>query len=205
MNTIVLLSGGLDSTAALFWARENRTSVRAIAIDYAQAHKLPELARARAACATAGVVLAAVKLSFPWPPMAGDVLPGRNLALLTIAAAQGATRGGGVLVEVVIGSCAADQATFHDCRPEFFQAAEKALSLALGVETRIVAPWIDRTKAQIIDSVRQIPGALECISRSWSCYRPVRRDGQSVACHACNACKLRKDGFDAAQEIDSCP
>lgn len=193
MSTVVLLSGGLDSTAALFWAAHNRANVRAIGVDYQQRHAR-ELLSAAVIADLAGVPFERVRLAFPWPPMAGDVLPGRNGILLSIAAAHAAADGGPA--EVVIGACAADAAAFPDCRPEYLLAAGQALTLGLGVEVSIVAPWIDRTKAQTIEACRWF-GAWHALAYSWTCYR-----GGEAPCGECTSCVTRAAGFYEAGETD---
>lgn len=51
----ILLSGGLDSTAALCWATRARPEVRAIGFDYGQPHRDQELFAARSAAEALGV------------------------------------------------------------------------------------------------------------------------------------------------------
>ena len=191
--TVVLLSGGLDSTVALFVARERWQDVRAISIDYGQRHRRELDAAARVA-ALADVPHRVLTVSWPWPPMQGDVVPGRNTMLLTLAATHDAARGGSC--RVVIGACAADAAAFPDCRLAYLLAAQQALSLGLGVPVEIVAPFIDRTKAQIVREARRL-GAWDAVAASWSCYA-----GGAAPCGQCGACRYRAEGFAEAGEVD---
>jgi 7-cyano-7-deazaguanine synthase len=193
-----LLSGGMDSAAALHWALDTYGSVTAFSVDYGQAHRSPELAAAKKIAEAAAVPLRPLRVLIPWPPLAGDVVPGRNIILLSTVAAQCVVRGGGDAARVVIGANAADSAGFPDCRPEFLAAAGTALGLGLGVEVTVVAPFVLSTKADIIRTARGLgPRAWEAIGLSWSCYR-----GGATPCGQCNACLKRAEGFAEAGEVD---
>ena len=189
MTTVVLLSGGLDSTVALYMAKGQYADVTALSVNYRQPHGARELASAYAIAYSASVPFAEINAAIPWPPMQGDVLVGRNMMLLTMAAARAVVRGGGQPARVVIGACAADADAFPDCRPEFLDAAAKALTLGLGAGVEIVAPLIDRTKAQIVATAALV-GAWDAVGLSWSCYR-----GGKIPCGECNACLKRAEGF----------
>lgn len=187
-DAIVLLSGGLDSTVCLYWARSKYTRVRCLSVDYGQRHRR-ELEAAKSVAALAGVEHRGVKASVPWPPMAGDVLPGRNTILLGIASAHLAAWSGGEGGDVVIGCCGADAAAFPDCRADFLLATSKAVSLGLGCEVSVIAPLVDRTKAQTLSTAKDV-GAWDALALTWTCYR-----GEAVPCGACNSCKGRAAGF----------
>ena len=192
MRTIILLSGGMDSTAALFWARETRRRVSAVSFDYGQRHRR-ELDHARNVAEASSTPHAVLPLSLPFGAQEGAVIPGRNLFLLNAAASHA----GPGPIELVVGSCEDDQAGFLDCRPEFLSAAAKAISLWKGEEAIVVAPWIDRTKAQILAYAATSPMAWEWTIRSWSCY-----EGRDRACGACGACGFRAEGFRRFGAVD---
>lgn len=198
MTCVVLLSGGMDSAVALHWAIAHRRPAFALAIDYGQPHRVRELAAAREVAKASLVPLREGRLLAPWPPMQGDVVVGRNLHLLNAAAAQGAVRGGGEPVDVVIGCNLADAEGFPDCRPEFLRAAGQAIGLGIGVQVQIVAPFIASAKAQIVREARELgPAAWHALRLSWSCYR-----GGDAPCGECGACVKRAAGFAAAGEED---
>lgn len=198
MNTGVLLSGGMDSAIALHWAKESRSSATAWSIDYGQKHKKRELEAAKAIAKAAGVPQREVSLRVPWPPIGSDnIVYGRNLMMLSTVAAQLAVRGGGEPVEVVIGANREDYDGFPDCRPEFLSAASKALSLGLGVEVVIAAPFIDRTKAAMLRECKALPGAWGAVAMSWTCYL-----GGELPCGTCSACMKRSAAFAEIGEAD---
>lgn len=201
MTVAVLLSGGMDSAVALHWSLTQYApgSITCWLFDYGQGHRARELEAARAIADSAQVPCRLLKMQVPWAPMNGDILAGRNLMLLTVAAAQAAARGGGEPVTLVIGACEADAEGFPDCRPEFLVAAQHALTLALGVPVSIVAPLLLLSKAEIVRMAQRLgDAATRALVRSWSCYR-----GGETPCGDCNACRKRAEGFAQAKMVDS--
>lgn len=194
---IVLLSGGMDSTVALFWALREHADVETLAIDYGQRHRV-ELGRARRIAALAGVPHREVCASIPWAPSAltgagsfdADrvIVPGRNLILLTLAASGGS---------VVIGCSGADAERFPDCRVPFLDAAAEALSLGLGRRIEVLAPLVHRSKAQTVELMRELgDDCARAVGLSWSCYDPQDAGARSpIACGRCLACEARARGF----------
>jgi 7-cyano-7-deazaguanine synthase len=202
MNTIVLLSGGIDSAVCLHLAldRYGAGNVRAIAIDYGQRH-ITELVSARRIARAAGVVLTEAQATIPWRPSAltgggpDVVVPGRNLILATIAAAHVP---GGL---VTMGCCADDAERFPDCREPFLEALDSTLRLALDVG--LYAPFVRRTKAEILRTARDLPGAWEAVRLSWSCYAPQDAGARRpTKCRTCLACVTRAAAFAEIGEPD---
>jgi 7-cyano-7-deazaguanine synthase len=108
MDYVILLSGGLDSTAALHWAREQPGArVSAVSFSYGQPNHDAELyaaqtvARRRSVphtCLHLGEAVRGLSPLLPPPPgREGGVsranLPGRNLIFLSCAAAHAARAG----------------------------------------------------------------------------------------------------------------
>jgi 7-cyano-7-deazaguanine synthase len=174
-TSVVLLSGGLDSAVCLAMMRPKW----ALAIDYGQPHAVRELACAARLARAYGAELAIATTTMPSAPSAGDqsmLWPGRNLVLLSLAAALAHQVGAS---EVIIGANADDHAGYPDCRPEFFAVAEPALGV------KVTAPLLHLTKPEIGARARAhgVP-----IGETWSCYYPV--DGQ--VCGSCDACAGRE-------------
>jgi len=89
---------------------------------------------------------------------------------------------------------AVDYSGYPDCRPEFVEAFGRVAALATkraveGRPTRIVAPLLHMSKAQII---RTGAGLGVDYSLTVSCYDP---DGRGRACGRCDSCRLRRKGF----------
>lgn len=206
----VLLSGGMDSAIALHWAigRYGREHVLALSVDYGQRHAV-ELRSARRIAATAGVEHVERAIVVPWgeslltsasASSASPIVPGRNVVLATLAAAEIVERGGDA---VVIGCCADDASGFPDCRARFLDAMTGALSAAFDRAVKLDAPLLDCTKAAMLTEAARIAGALEAVDLSWSCYRPRSAGARaSIPCEECNACALRARAFDAAGRRD---
>ena len=96
---------------------------------------------------------------------------------------------------VFIGANAIDFSGYPDCRPEYLHAFEAMANLATkaaveGRRVEIRAPLIELTKARIVRL------ALELgvdIAGTVSCYQP---DETGRACGVCDACRIRKQGFE---------
>jgi 7-cyano-7-deazaguanine synthase len=100
--------------------------------------------------------------------------------------------------DIFIGVNAIDYSGYPDCREEFIAAFQGLANLATkaGVEGRlkfkIHTPLIEMTKAQIIR--RGVELGVD-YRLTHSCYDP---DPQGIACAHCDACQLRRKGFQDA-------
>lgn len=95
--------------------------------------------------------------------------------------------------DVFIGVNALDYSGYPDCRPEFVQAFERAARLGTRRDRFTVhTPLVHWTKAQIIR--RGVELGVE-YARTHSCYDPVTRGSDVLACGHCDSCLLRKRGF----------
>lgn len=101
--------------------------------------------------------------------------PNRNLLLLTIAGIIGYEEGSS---GIVIGTNAT--ATYPDCSQEFLDQSNEAISLSLGVELPVLAPFVSLQKEQIAQVGRSLGVALE---ETYSCLR-----GNQVPCGQCESC-----------------
>lgn len=206
-HALVLLSGGMDSVAALHWAREKYAHVAGVAFWYGQPHHR-EVDVARILAGRHGVPVAVFHLCEAIrgheaisPPSNGRDglgvskanLPGRNLTLLSVAAAHAMRLWPGELVRLVIGCNLDDAAAFPDCRSSFIDHAEGALDAAMrGIGgIRVEAPWSLKNKADILKWCVSRPDALADVRDSLSCYRGTR-------CGECDACLVRARAFEAA-------
>jgi 7-cyano-7-deazaguanine synthase len=214
-QTVVILSGGLDSTVCLAEAVLSADAVIALSIDYGQRHAV-ELERARRIAAHYGVehieqrldlsawggsALTDASIDVPAATTASEgipitYVPGRNLIFLSLAIALAEARG---CDNVSIGVNALDYSGYPDCRPEFIASfrATAALALRTGVEgspVDVITPLIDMTKAQIVRRGVELGAPLEL---TWSCYR-----GSDTPCGDCDSCVLRAKGFSEAGVAD---
>jgi 7-cyano-7-deazaguanine synthase len=212
---IVLLSGGLDSATVLKIAQKD-FEVVALAFDYGQRHKF-ELRAAKNIAKKNSIILNEIKIDlaqFGNSALTDDIsvpknqdigkeipityVPVRNTIFLSYALAFAEVN---EIFDIFIGVNALDYSGYPDCRPEFITAFEKMANegtkFAQG-ENKITihTPLIDLTKAQII--TRGIQLGVD-YSMTHSCYDPSE---SGLSCGQCDACILRKAGFEAANITD---
>jgi 7-cyano-7-deazaguanine synthase len=211
------LSGGLDSSTCLALARHDGFACYALTFDYGQRHKYELEAAARVAAALGVERRLVVKVGldvFGGSALTADVavpkarsldemshgipvtyVPARNTIFLSLALAWAEVLES---TDIFIGVNALDYSGYPDCRPEYIEAYERMANLATraGVEgsarLRIHTPLIGLTKAQIVTLANElgVPFGL-----THSCYDP---GPGGLACGACDACLLRRKGFEEA-------
>jgi 7-cyano-7-deazaguanine synthase len=123
-------------------------------------------------------------------------VPFRNAHLLSIATSWAEVIGAD---RIYIGAVAEDSSGYPDCRPEYYEAFQRAIDLGTKPETKIeiVTPVIQLRKSEIVKLGAELGAPLEL---SWSCYK--RED---VACGECDSCALRLRGFREAGLRDPIP
>jgi len=122
-------------------------------------------------------------------------VPARNTIFLSLALAWAEVLES---ADIFIGVNALDYSGYPDCRPEYIEAYSRMANLATraGVEGRtrltIHTPLIGLSKAQIVTLARElgVPFGL-----THSCYDP---GPGGRPCGACDACLLRRKGFEEA-------
>lgn len=214
-TAVVLLSGGVDSTTALYFARERHDAVYAVSFDYHQHHKR-ELDQATYIAATAGLAMHQI-IPFKWVPNSaltddtpdsasvpdvtyGEIegrspsyVPFRNGMLLSTAAAFAAEHGASALY---IGAHAEDAANwaYADCTPAFIGAMSAAVLIGTYNQVMLRAPFLESTKEEIIriGTALGVPYEL-----TYSCYR-----GGQIHCGACPTCHARHTAFVSAGVAD---
>ena len=216
-RAVVLLSGGLDSATALAIARTEGYCAHALSFDYGQRHRLELNAAARVAHALGaedhrilridlrGWGGSALTANIDVPKgrraaqMSADIpvtyVPARNTIFLSSALGYAEVLGAW---DIFIGVNALDYSGYPDCRPEYIEAFETMANLAIkgAIEgagrVRVHVPLIHMTKAKIILRGHQLGVDF---GMTHSCY-DLTEDG--LACAQCEACLLRKMGFDEA-------
>ena len=98
---------------------------------------------------------------------------------------------------VMIGVNRIDYSGYPDCRPEFLEAFQRVADLGTragvtGGAPRVLAPLVDLSKAAIVELGLRLGVPFE---KTISCYDAGPDGG---ACGACDACRLRREGFLAA-------
>ena len=217
MKALVLLSGGLDSTTCLALAIEQygKEQVEALCIFYGQKHT-KELRAARAVAAHYGVPLTELDLarifagsdctllqgsagSIPKESYAEQLektdgkpvstyVPFRNGLFLSSAASVALSKGCGVIFYGAHSDDAAGNA-YPDCSEAFNNAMNEAIFLGSGGQLRIVAPFVDKTKADVVAEGLRLKAPYEL---TWSCY-----EGGAKPCGLCGTCRDRAAAFAA--------
>ncbi|MBI3635281.1 MAG: 7-cyano-7-deazaguanine synthase QueC [Candidatus Rokubacteria bacterium] len=217
---VVLLSGGIDSATALAMARAEGFAAHALTFRYGQRHAVEIDAARRLATALGAVrhVVLDIDLTvFGGSALTADIavpknrtpdeiahgipvtyVPARNTIFLSFALAWAEVL---EARDVFIGVNVLDSSGYPDCRPEYIAAYERMARLATraGVEGRpltIHTPLIRMTKAEIIQ--RRATLGVD-YGMTVSCYDPAP-DG--AACGRCDACQLRRKGFEEAGRPD---
>ena len=203
-SALVVLSGGQDSTTALFWARNRYTSIQAISFDYGQVHKR-ELECAQTIAQHAGIPHRIVsielykKLSVSTLIQNGKsnhhsnlpltFVPGRNLIFLTYAAIYAYADS---IHHLIAGMSQVDYSGYPDCRENTLTSLEKTLSLGMDYPLRIITPLLHLSKRETVE-LAQKENALEFMALTHTCYK-----GSYPPCGTCDACILRAKGFSEA-------
>ena len=216
-KAVILLSGGLDSTTVLAIAKSQGYDCYALSFDYGQKQR-SELESSISIAKKSNVIehrimkislsdiggsaLTDQSIDVPKYSDSDEIpityVPARNTIFLSFALAW---------AEVVdcqtifIGVNALDYSGYPDCRPEFIEAFENMANLATkqsveGDRIQIKTPLISMTKAEII---KKGLGHGVDYSETTSCY-----DANTLgeACGECDACVLRKIGFENANVKD---
>lgn len=210
---MIVFSGGQDSTASLYWAKEKFKGVHVVTFDYGQRHKI-EIESAKKIAQLAGVrsheiidLTDIMRTTSPLVDLSREVgqygsvdeLPGgieptfipcRNILFLTIAANRAVVKS---IKDLVIGVSAIDYGGYPDCRPEFILSIEETLRHGLEMEINIHTPVISLSKKDTVLLASRMPGCLEALAYSHTCY-----EGKFPPCGKCHACLLRVKGFKEA-------
>lgn len=190
MKTVVLASGGLDSSILMYLLKRERVELLPVHVNYGQLAESREWAATLRFCKTAGLprpvrVDAAGLGQVPsgltrrggrWA--SDPFFPGRNLMLATIGAAIGYPQG---YRSIAIGLVA--NALYPDQTQEFVRRVRDALSESLGSKMNIIAPLLGLSKSRVVElGVR----AGAPIHQTYSCQR-----GLSPPCGRCSSCTDR--------------
>jgi 7-cyano-7-deazaguanine synthase len=212
-RSVVLLSGGIDSTTALAIAIAEGYKAYALSFDYGQRHQIETQAARRVANSLGAKEHRVAKIDmriFGGSALTDDVdvpkqrsekeiahgipvtyVPARNTIFLAYALAWAEVIPAS---DIFLGVNAIDYSGYPDCRPEFIEAFEKLANLGTkaGVEGRcfqIHTPLIKFSKAEIIRKAVELGVDL---SLTHSCYDP---SPEGLACGECDSCLLRLKGF----------
>jgi len=202
----------------LAWARREGFECWCLSVDYGQRHAAELAAAKRIATALGaaghrvqkldlreigGSALTDASIPVPTggsgPGIPVTYVPARNTILLSLALGWAEVLGA---QHIFVGANAVDYSGYPDCRPEYLRAFEALANLATkaaveGRRIEIRGPLVDLPKAGIVNLALEL-GVDPAMTVT--CYQP---DAEGRACGACDACRIRRAGFDAAGVRDT--
>lgn len=206
MKSLVLLSGGMDSSVALAWALKAGYA-EAVSFNYGQRHNI-ELESAQniaefflvnhtildlrgASAAFQGSALTGggdvPEGHYADESMRKTVVPNRNGIMLSLAAGLAVSRG---LDTLLYAAHAGDHDVYPDCRKEFVDALGMAIKEGNYNGPVLVAPFLEMSKAEIAEMGSELRVPFEL---THSCYNGVRPQ-----CGKCSTCVERREAFHIA-------
>lgn len=212
MRALILLSGGLDSSANLLSAPEI-----ALTFDYGQRSRWQEIAQAEALCAHFNIPHCVI--SIPWmaelnsglltsrslpKPTQSELddlskarhfadavwVPNRNGVFIEIAAALAESQG---YDAIVVGFNREEAATFPDNSVDYLNAINRALTFSTRGKVKVIAPTAHLSKTEIVRTLgRNFP-----FQKLWSCYENFDR-----MCGQCESCQRLKRALKENEVMD---
>lgn len=211
-KSIVLFSGGLDSTTAIYWALKRYEKVFALTFDYGQRNRIELDMAGKVAQKLSipqkilrvnlkqigGSSLTDTKLSLPQyermeeskEGLPSTYVPFRNGIFLALAAAWAEVVG---IKEIICGFNVIDSPNYPDTRKQFVQAMQEAINLGTKAsfspeKIQIIAPFLKMKKSDIIKE-----GLSLSVDYSFaiSCYC-----GEEIPCQKCSSCVLRQKAWE---------
>ena len=202
-NSLIALSGGVDSTTLLYEYREEIAC--AVGFDYGSKHNARELAAAEAICRELEIPYLIIPLAFIEEYFRSDLLlsggemqlgdyseenisstvvPFRNGIMLSILAGLAESRD---LQQVLIANHFGDHAIYPDCRESFVKPMGEAITAGTSNGVKLVAPYTALTKAEIVARGTRLGVPY---GKTYSCYQGGERH-----CGRCGTCRERHDAF----------
>lgn len=207
-SVVVIHSGGLDSTVALYLCRNSYDRVESLSFNYHSKHNEQELFYAAQTCKELNIKHTVIDLFFindffkssllksggtipngnyNSENMKSTVVPFRNGILLSIAAGYAESNG---FNSIVLGNHAGDHYIYPDCRPEFIKAMSNSIKCGTTNGVDIVSPFCSLTKGDIVKCGSKLGVDF---SLTYSCYK-----GGHKHCGVCGTCRERKEAFASA-------
>ena len=217
-KSLLLFSGGQDSTTALAWSLKKFDEVYLISFDYGQRHIIE--------IKTALKIIKKINSDFSdWKgkikssyiykinnfnefnsnsltsnieikttsKLPNTFVPGRNILFYTLGASYAYDKN---IKHIVSGVCQTDYSGYPDCRDETIKSLEKSINLGMEKDYKFHTPLMWKNKSDIWKMAYDLGGDkyLNLIKKNThTCYNGKRDVYHSwgYGCNDCPACKLR--------------
>lgn len=214
MKSIIVLSGGMDSVTAMFYAKKimNHEVIKTISFDYGSKHNDQEYKFAKIQSDLFGVENIRIDLKevskhlvsdllktggeipeghYADPSMKKTVVPFRNGIMLSIAAGVAESCDAD---SIVLGNHFGDHAIYPDCRSDFSVPMFEAIKNGTYKNIKLFTPFelLGKHEIAAIGSRLGVDYSL-----TYSCY-----NGREKHCGKCGTCFERKEAFQLAGIID---
>jgi len=202
-DSILILSGGMDSTTMLYDYKDN--IALAVSFHYGSNHNDKEIPFARYHCEKLGIKHITIPLAFmkqyfrssllegseaipegnyDEENMKSTVVPFRNGIMLAIVAGLAETYG---LKHVMMANHSGDHTIYPDCRPSFVAAMSAAIAAGTYEGITLETPYTNLSKGDIARKGKEL--GLD-YTQTWSCYK-----GGEIHCGKCGTCRERKEAL----------
>lgn len=209
MKTIIILSGGLDSTTLLYHYKNEGHSVHALTYNYGQRHNR-ELKAAQEICKLTQTTQESVDLTSLRPLFGSNALtdfsvalpageysdetigitkvPNRNMIMLSIAIGRAISLGFDAVAFGAHGGV--NDVMYPDCSPDFVESIDATAKTCDDRKISVLAPFVNWDKSMIVRRGHELAVPFEL---TWSCY-----EGNAFPCRKCGTCMDRANSFKRA-------
>lgn len=209
MKTILIYSGGMDSTTLLYKLWQAGDLLQCLSFDYGQRHK-KELKAARKICKRLKIAHQIVDIKnlkiLMWgsaltsniavpeghykdKTMRSTIVPNRNMIFLSLAIAAAVSK---KFDRVALAVHAGDHAIYPDCRPEFIKKMRAVSRIANYKAVEIYAPFLNLTKRDIAKRGKKLNVPF---GETWTCYKGLKNQ-----CGKCGACVERAEALGSIEK-----
>ncbi len=201
VRALVLLSGGIDSAAALYLTKQETDDIYSMNMIYSQSYdaeaeaakKIAEAAHVREHLTIFLPFFKDIEKRYkptPSSKTSSAYVPARNIVFYGVAAAYAETL---KVNKIIFGSNADDAKELPDARPAFIQRMNELIRYGTragseGFLIETVNPLINYSKSEVLKLAIALKVPLQL---TWSCFEDAK-----VPCGKCRGCNNRRKAFD---------
>lgn len=211
MKTVLVYSGGLDSTILLHKLINDGHQVKCLSFNYGQKH-IKELECAKFFTTKLKIEHKIIDLSslkqiytknslvsenlvpeghYACESMKKTVVPNRNMIMMSIAVAWAINE---EYENVAYAAHKGDHAIYPDCRQIFVDKFADCVKFADWHSVNIISSFVDLDKTEIVKLGNSLDVEMQ---KTWSCY-----NGREKHCGKCGTCFERIEAFESAKITD---